>query len=190
MNVSTSQAMLTGLDFRKWLRLVTPVLNSKYITLIFRLIIGSIFIGAGLSKLYDPTGFITAVSSYDVLSNSLRDFLISVLPWLELVIGSYLLLGILLKVASLISMVMLGSFIAAIGINLYRGVAVECGCFGSIGLNMGVGHLIADFFLLFMTSKILFAEGRFLAVDSWLLSLKTDRKTTVVPEVTGTSNSN
>jgi uncharacterized membrane protein YphA (DoxX/SURF4 family) len=52
------------------------------------------------------------------------------LPWIELVAGIAVLAGLWNKPAIAILSVLLVVFIAAISINLAKGRAIDCGCFG------------------------------------------------------------
>jgi uncharacterized membrane protein YphA (DoxX/SURF4 family) len=51
------------------------------------------------------------------------------MPWLELLCGVALILGIWPRAARNLIALMLIVFIVAISINLFRGNAIDCGCF-------------------------------------------------------------
>src|SRR5262245_8400700 len=54
-----------------------------------------------------------------------------ILPWLEVVTGAALFLGIARRTAAKVLAILLLVFIAALGVNLARGHPVDCGCFGT-----------------------------------------------------------
>jgi uncharacterized membrane protein YphA (DoxX/SURF4 family) len=54
-----------------------------------------------------------------------------VLPWLEIIVGVALFLGIATRTSARILGLLLIVFIAALSINLARGKPVDCGCFGT-----------------------------------------------------------
>ncbi|MHC5111992.1 MAG: DoxX family protein [Planctomycetota bacterium] len=109
--------------------------------LVVRLIIGLMFLWMGYVKIQDPATFLKLINQYEVVSFPL--FINSaaiVLPWIELVAGMCLLLGVLVRGAALAALIMLSVFTPAI---LFRALAMmdetgmafmaiefDCGCGG------------------------------------------------------------
>src|SRR5262249_36390739 len=54
-----------------------------------------------------------------------------ILPWIEVVTGVALFLGIARRTAAKVLGILLLVFIAALSVNLARGRPVDCGCFGT-----------------------------------------------------------
>jgi uncharacterized membrane protein YphA (DoxX/SURF4 family) len=52
------------------------------------------------------------------------------LPILEILLGGCLLLGLVTRVAAVVSAVLLAAFVVGIGSAWARGLSIECGCFG------------------------------------------------------------
>jgi hypothetical protein len=55
------------------------------------------------------------------------------LPWLELLSGGLLVLGVWVRGSSLILSGLMIVFLAALGVNLARGLDIHCGCFTTQG---------------------------------------------------------
>ena len=124
-------------------------LSNKYLLLLFRIILGFVFIYAGIIKIAVPTGFSDAINNYDLLPLSFVNIFAITLPWIEVVAGLFLLFGISVKENSFIISVMLVVFILAIVISLGRGLNIDCGCFGtSSGTKVGITKLVENIILL------------------------------------------
>lgn len=91
--------------------------------------LGAVFVVAALPKIADPPAFAHMIYNYRLLPGALVNVLALVLPWVELFAGLGLILGVWKKEAAVVAAVLLLVFIVAIGINLARGHAVDCGCF-------------------------------------------------------------
>ncbi len=78
-------------------------------------------------------GSLPLVANYRLLPLELINIFAILLPWIELVAGMCVLLGIWLRPAALVLTVTTGIFILAVASALARGLNVECGCFGKIG---------------------------------------------------------
>ena len=69
---------------------------EKYIVLLSRIILGGVFIYASLDKIANPAEFAKAVGNYHVLPFGVENLLALVLPWMELLVGLALILGVLI----------------------------------------------------------------------------------------------
>jgi uncharacterized membrane protein YphA (DoxX/SURF4 family) len=124
------------------------ILSNNYLLLIFRIILGFIFIYAGIEKIIDPEGFARSISNYKLLPFPAVNFFAVILPWIELIAGLLLVLGIAVKENSFIITSLLGIFIIAIIISLFRGLNIDCGCFGTDGgSKIGIQKLIENVLL-------------------------------------------
>lgn len=93
--------------------------------------LGAVFLVAALSKLMDPPGFAQTIWNYQLFPGWSIHPLALFLPWLELICGAALCLGLWVRgAAAWIGLLLLG-FITALAINLARHHPVDCGCFGS-----------------------------------------------------------
>ena len=98
-----------------------------------RLVVGGVWIYAGLLKLPDPEASVTAVRAYQLLPADLADVVGRVLPTVEVVVGVCLLLGVLTRAFGGVSALMQLAFIVGIASVWSRGIAISCGCFGDGG---------------------------------------------------------
>jgi uncharacterized membrane protein YphA (DoxX/SURF4 family) len=142
-------------------------LSNKYLLLLFRIIVGFVFIYAGILKISDPAGFSDAINNYDLLPLSFVNFFAITLPWIEVVTGLFLLFGISVKENSLVISVMLLVFILAIVISLSRGLNIECGCFGTTsGTKVGTIKLVENIILLTFSFLLTNFNSVFLSITS------------------------
>ena len=94
-------------------------------------VLAAVFVVAGISKIADPPGFAEEVYNYRLLPGAAVNALALVLPWLEVLAGLALFLGLWRRTAAGIFGLLLLVFIGALAINLARGRPVDCGCFGT-----------------------------------------------------------
>ena len=78
-----------------------------------------------------PTAFAEAVYNYQILPDSLINLTAIVLPWLELVLGVLLILGVWIQGTTVLSTFLLMIFMGAIAFNFVRGLDISCGCFSA-----------------------------------------------------------
>jgi uncharacterized membrane protein YphA (DoxX/SURF4 family) len=105
-----------------------------------RVALGVIFLYAAYAKLYFNGGwhlsdyhffFGMAINSYNLLPILAVELLARVLPWFELALGAFLIIGIGLRWTSLIASALLVVFIAAMTRAYILGLEIVCGCFGN-----------------------------------------------------------
>src|SRR5216110_876201 len=109
------------------------------------LIVGGIFIYAGAMKIFDPTGFANDIDNYKILPWPLTVRLAFYLPWLEILCGLAVILGLLYRGGLLILTMLISIFIAASVISKVRGLDITCGCFGHASKYLSFfGHLLLD----------------------------------------------
>jgi uncharacterized membrane protein YphA (DoxX/SURF4 family) len=98
-----------------------------------RLVVGGVWIAAGLLKIPDPTENVRAVRAYQLLPESVVPVLGHLLPVLEILVGVCLVLGLLTRLRGVVSAILLVAFIVGISSAWARGLEIECGCFGGGG---------------------------------------------------------
>jgi uncharacterized membrane protein YphA (DoxX/SURF4 family) len=109
-------------------------LFNRWVLLGARLLVGGIFLVAGLDKIVAVGAFADAVRSYHILPPSLVLPFALAVPPIEILIGIYLLLGFQVRLAALGSILFLSMFIVALGRALILGDTDHaCGCFGEGG---------------------------------------------------------
>ncbi len=138
--------------------------SNKYLILIIRTVIAVIFIIAGAEKIANPENFALSISNYRLLPVYSINIFAVVLPWIEIISGILLLFGIAVKENSTIILTLLLIFTSAIVISLFRGLSIDCGCFGK-GTQIG---------MLKLGENLLMIIGTFLLTiyDSYFFSLQ------------------
>ena len=94
-----------------------------------RLLIGGLFLWAGLSKLGSPLQTLATVYSYQVVLPDLFASLVAAaLPWMEILLGTALLAGIWLPVATGWTATVLVFFSMMTAQAWWRELPIDCGC--------------------------------------------------------------
>src|SRR6478672_6687391 len=101
------------------------------LVLIARLILGIVFVVAGVAKLLDREGSRRAVGDFGVPAR-LAGPLGTLLPIAEIVVALALLPAVTAWWGALGALALLVAFVAGIGVNLARGRAPDCHCFGQL----------------------------------------------------------
>ena len=104
-------------------------LTHPWLTIRVQIALGVIFVVAALPKLADPPSFAHMIYNYRLVPGSLINISALIMPWLEVLCGLALILGVWTRPARNLIALMLIVFIVAISINLFRGNAIDCGCF-------------------------------------------------------------
>jgi uncharacterized membrane protein YphA (DoxX/SURF4 family) len=105
--------------------------GSKVIILAARLILGGVFVFGSIDKIFHPAAFAESVYNYQILPDSLINLTAIFLPWMELVLGSLLIIGIWMPGTVLVSNLLLLTFIGVLIYNISRGLDIHCGCFST-----------------------------------------------------------
>lgn len=108
---------------------------SRWIGLLARLVVGGVWLCAGLLKVGDPAASVSAVRAYQLLPYDVAETLGRALPMLEVVLGACLIGGLLTRFGGALSAVLQLAFIAGIASVWSRDIAINCGCFGDGGPN-------------------------------------------------------
>ena len=106
------------------------IFHPAVITLL-RVALGLVFIVASIDKIQHPESFAINIANYRLLPYQLINVSAIVLPWLEIVTGSLLVLGLWIRAAGILTCGMLLTFIAAISQALLRDLDISCGCFST-----------------------------------------------------------
>ncbi|MBC8426080.1 DoxX family membrane protein [bacterium] len=120
-----------------------------YLELLVRFLVGGTFVYASLDKILDPGGFAQAVYHYRILGADLLHPMALLMPWLELVAGLAMIMGLARRGAALLIGLMVLVFMAAIISALIRDLDISCGCFHTEGGHaVGISLLMRDLALL------------------------------------------
>lgn len=106
--------------------------------------LGAVFVAAALPKIMDPPAFAHMIYNYRLVPGGLVNGLALVMPWIELVVGVLLIVGAWRREAAVVATLLLLVFLGAIGWNLARGHAIDCGCFDVRSAGKTPGELLSD----------------------------------------------
>lgn len=109
----------------------TRSINNSWIELAARWILGLTFIYASFYKILLPADFAKIVYGYELFPHVIINLIAIIIPFLELVAGLALIIGLYPRSAAIIINMMLLAFIAVLTINLIRGHEFDCGCFST-----------------------------------------------------------
>jgi len=125
-----------------------------------RVILGGLFLIAGVTKAYDPAGFATEIQNYHLVP-WLGGVLLSLyLPWVEIFAGGALLLKRFERGALLLISAMLIAYCAALISAMARGLNIDCGCFGRLISSTGIAWALIRNAGLMILTGILWIFGR------------------------------
>lgn len=105
------------------------ILSNPVLSLAARLTVGLVFIAAAVDKIAVPDAFAKSISNYQIVPLYLLHILAMTLPWIELLAGLMLVLGIRLRANAAIAGTLLLIFIAAVLWALSQDYNINCGCF-------------------------------------------------------------
>jgi uncharacterized membrane protein YphA (DoxX/SURF4 family) len=97
--------------------------------LVARLVLGGVFLYAGIVKIADPTAFAGEIAAYRLLPYFGNYLAAAVLPWLELICGVLLITGCRTMAAAAVVLFLTTLFMAALASTILRGLDIDCGCF-------------------------------------------------------------
>lgn len=147
------------------------IVSHPWLTTRVQIALGVIFIVASLAKIADPPSFAHMVYNYRLVPGSLVNLMALVMPWIELLSGVALVLGLWRRTAATLLGCLLAVFIIAVTVNLARQNPIDCGCFNVADAGKTVAQQFADMRwviardigMLLMVAQILWAtrnEGR------------------------------
>jgi putative oxidoreductase len=130
---ATSATLDTSARAASWGR------TGRALLLAGRVVLGGIFVYAAYSKLHFGGAwhfhdyqffFAMGINSYNMLPLSVVQWMARILPWLELILGALVILGLGLRWASLGLTALLVVFMVALARAAMLGLQINCGCFG------------------------------------------------------------
>lgn len=131
-----------------------------------RLGVGVVLLLAGIVKAPPSQDWVDLILAYSILPVSMSRAYAYALPWVEIIVGFCLILGIFPRFFSIISVLLVVSFIIGNVTGLNN--SLDCGCFGTFVEINHPGALAIDAVLLAGSVVVFFGRRRFLAYDYWL----------------------
>ncbi len=151
-----------------------------WISVVARLVVGVVWLAAGLLKIPDPAENVRAVRAYQLLPEPLVPLVGHALPIMEILVGISLIVGLLVRANAALSVVLLLAFIVGISAAWARGMSIDCGCFGGGGGPVENAQakypweLARDFGLLLASGWLIYGPRSPLAVDRLLFPAADD----------------
>ena len=138
-----------------------------------RLVVGGVWLAAGLLKVTDGAASVRAVRAYDLLPESVVPTVGHGLPALEIVIGLALVVGALTRGVAVLSALLQVAFIIGISSAWARGLQIDCGCFGNGGFDADAAakypwDIARDTGLLLLSLWLVWFPGTRVALDSYI----------------------
>ena len=115
-------------------KLFTPEIRG-WLTLLGRLLLGGVLLAAGYIKAKNPTEATASVRVYKLLPVSIANIFGYALPWIEIGLALFLIVGIWVRITATVSGALMLLFIFAVGQAWARKLAINCGCFGNGGVT-------------------------------------------------------
>jgi uncharacterized membrane protein YphA (DoxX/SURF4 family) len=132
------------------------MIRNKPLLLLFRVVLGGLFIYAGVVKVGHPLDFAQDIRNYRLVGQSLSFIAAVVLPWLEILAGAFLIAGIWKRGAALVITGLLVFFIVLTLVTMARGLDIDCGCFGALSRKSGWSVVLEDLGMLFLGFVLFF----------------------------------
>ncbi len=141
---------------------VKGILTSRYLAFAFRLLVGGSFLYASLSKIPYPAQFAEATANYQLVPYWMLNPGSLVLPWIEFVCALFLIIGFTSRASAVLIGLLLIMFDTMVGINMYWGAPISCGCYDAVGEPIGWQKIIENVILLGFTIHVFFFDRLFL----------------------------
>lgn len=117
--------------------------------IIFRVMLAATFMAAAIPKILDPAGFALDISHYDFFPKSVVNIVAITVPWVEGIIALSLILYVFDRGGIAIVNLMMAGFLILLGQAWFRGLDIDCGCFGHTGATEAVSKaFIRDLFMI------------------------------------------
>ena len=100
------------------------------VTFAVRVLIGALFAAAGAFKVGHFNDLATAIAGYRLLPEGVIGPLAVLLPFFEICLGAYLILGLFTRIAAWVGAAQLVIYAGAIASAVIRHIPANCGCFG------------------------------------------------------------
>jgi putative oxidoreductase len=121
-------------------------------------VLGGLFFYAGLQKVLHLHEFAEAMLAYQLLPESLVGLAVAWLPWLEIVAGFCLVVGLKRRSCLLLLTGLVAIFLVVILISMARGLSIDCGCGLFFQRQVGMGAVLEDAVLLIWAAGLYWWE--------------------------------
>jgi uncharacterized membrane protein YphA (DoxX/SURF4 family) len=95
-----------------------------------RLLLGGLLVVAGALKVAHPADLAASIAGFRLLPAAVVGPLALALPYLEILLGAYLIVGLFTRIASIVCACQFALYALAIASAVVRHIPANCGCFG------------------------------------------------------------
>ncbi len=146
------------------------LLNNQYLNLLFRIILGSIFLIAAISKIADLSGFAKEIANYKIVPDMAVNLMSIVIPWIELVCAMFIITGIRIKSSVAIIGSMILVFNIAIAIAMIKGLNINCGCHTQVmAEQIGWQKIIENTGLFLLALFLFYSKNTKLTIENYII---------------------
>jgi putative oxidoreductase len=124
--------------------------------------VGYYFIYASMSKIPYPAQFADILAAYRLFPYPFVNVLAVVVPWIELITGLFIIIGLRNRASAIIIALLYIGFNVAIGLNVIVGSPITCGCYDTVGEPVSLVKIIKNTVWLIFTIQVLFYDRLFL----------------------------
>lgn len=118
---------------------------TRWVQLLFRVVLAGVLIFAGVLKLIDNTALFETVTYITWLPVWLKSILISTLPWAEIIVAVLLLLKWQFKYTVSFVLLIFAGFLGFAIYGFATGLEGDCGCFGDLAeSSFGWGMILRN----------------------------------------------
>lgn len=145
--------------------------KNSYFIFIARFVLGAIFILASVSKIADPASFAGEINNYNMLPQLLINPAAMVLPWIEFIVGIFLIVGIRQRSTAAISAILYFVFLVAIAGALLQGLDINCGCHTKVlSEDAGLRKFFENIGLLILSIIVFLYPSQKLSLENTIIS--------------------
>jgi len=144
------------------------MLKNKWLLLASRLVLGGLFIYASLDKVLNPLAFAQIIHNYRITPPSVINIAAVLLPWIELLAGLLLVIGMKVRGSNLTLGLLLLFYVVLLTVTASRGINVACGCFTTsmaVKSNLAI-RIVEDLVMLLMSLHLFFFYKRSKEVEA------------------------
>jgi len=138
------------------------IFMSEYLALILRVFVGYYFIYASMSKIPYPAQFAELLAAYRIFPFPIVNILAVVVPWMELVTGLFIIIGLRNKASAIIIIFSYIAFNVVVGLNVIVDSPITCGCYDTVGEPVSWMKVLKNTIWMLFTIQVFFFDKRFL----------------------------
>jgi len=131
----------------------------EIISFILRIVLGVVFIYAAIGKIEDPTSFSKEIANYRLFPMPIANIFAIFIPWVELIIGTFLVFGLKIRTITLWAVVLLVSFTLLVSYAWAIGLNINCGCFSHHIEYVGLKKVLENLLLIISGVYLFFYPG-------------------------------